>query len=70
MHVLEVLPSLTDTPMNTHVSGRKMPAAAVAAITLEALEKRRPMAFAGPARFLPALLRIAPNLTRRMVEKT
>ena len=68
-HVLEVLPPTTDTPMNAGATGSKMAPAAVAAVTLEALRHRRPMAWAGRTRLLPAMLRIAPRALERMVAK-
>ncbi|WP_108610553.1 SDR family NAD(P)-dependent oxidoreductase [Aminobacter sp. MSH1] len=66
-HVLELLPTTTDTSMNANVTGKKMPAAEVAALTLKALARRRPVASAGSLKFLPTLLRIAPNAVKRMV---
>ena len=68
-HVLELLPPRTDTPMNANVAGKKMPPADVAAITLKALARRRPMALPGPSRLLPPMLRITPNTIRRAVAK-
>lgn len=69
-HVLEVLPPRVDTPMNAGVVGTKLPPSEIAAVTLDALAKRKPMAFAGSTRFLPALLRIAPHTVRRIVAKS
>lgn len=66
-HVLEVLPPATDTRMNAGHEGKKMAPAEVAAVTLEALARRRPMALPGVIRMLPALLRIAPKSINRMV---
>jgi len=69
-HVLELLPSLTDTPMNSHVTGqKKMSPEQVAAATIEALARRKPMALPGPSKWIPTLLRVAPNATDRMVGK-
>jgi uncharacterized oxidoreductase len=69
-HVLELLPPLVDTPMNAHVTGDKMSPAAVAAVTLKALQRRTPMALPGQVKFLPMMLRIAPHIIKRMVAKT
>jgi uncharacterized oxidoreductase len=68
-HVLEVLPATTDTPMNAHHTGKKMPPAEVAAVTLKALADRRPMALPGPTKMLPTMLRITPNIIKRSVAK-
>jgi uncharacterized oxidoreductase len=66
-HVLEVLPPLVDTPMTARQTGKKMAPAAVAAVTLEALAKRKDMALPGEVRLLPLMLRVAPATIRRMV---
>ncbi|MEQ8268240.1 MAG: SDR family NAD(P)-dependent oxidoreductase [Parvibaculum sp.] len=66
-HILELLPPMVDTPMNANATGKKMPPAEVAKITLEALARRRPMALPGATRHLPLLLRIAPGAIGRMV---
>jgi uncharacterized oxidoreductase len=69
-HVLELLPPLVDTPMTTNLTGNKLSPAEVAAVTLKALERRRPMALPGQTKLLPIMLRIAPNTIKRMVAKT
>lgn len=69
-HVLELLPPLTDTPMNANVAGKKLSPAKVAAVTLKALKRRKDMALPGQCRMLPLLLRLAPNTTKRLVAKT
>lgn len=69
-HILEVLPSTTDTPMNANFTGKKMSPAVVAAATLQALDRRRPTAFVGPAKMLPLLLRVAPNTIERLIAAT
>jgi uncharacterized oxidoreductase len=66
-HVLELLPTTTDTRMNADLKRKKMPPAEVAAGTLRALSRRRNLALPGEMRLMPALLRIAPNITSRMV---
>lgn len=66
-HVLELLPPMVDTPMNANQTGKKMSPAEVATVTLKALALRRPMALPGETKFLPMLLRIAPNTIKRMV---
>lgn len=60
-HVLEVLPPATDTPMQAGASGRTLPPSAVAAATLRALDRRRPLALPGSTRLLPTLLRVVPT---------
>lgn len=66
-HVLEVLPTTTDTPGTAHETRKKMTTEEVAGVTLKALARRQPMALPGPMKMLPALLRIAPTATGRMV---
>lgn len=66
-HVLELLPTTTDTPGTATEARKKMTTAEVAAVTLKALARRKEMALPGPMKMLPTLLRIAPNATRRMV---
>lgn len=68
-HVLELLPPTTDTPMNANLTGRKMSPAQVAAVTLDALARRRPMALPGSTRLLPTMLRITPNTIKRTVAR-
>jgi len=67
IHVLELLPPATDTPMNASFTGKKMSPAAVAAETLDGLARGRSMVLPGPAKPLPLLLRIAPAAVKRMV---
>ncbi|MBB4314202.1 SDR family NAD(P)-dependent oxidoreductase [Roseospira marina] len=66
-HVLELLPTTTDTPGTAHETRKKMTTTEVAAVTLKALARHRDMALPGPMKMLPTLLRIAPNATKRMV---
>ncbi|UOQ75201.1 SDR family NAD(P)-dependent oxidoreductase [Hymenobacter cellulosilyticus] len=66
-HVLELLPTTTDTPGTAHETRKKMTTEEVAAVTLKALARRQPMALPGPMKLLPTLLRIAPRATGRMV---
>ena len=66
-HVLEVLPSTTDTPMNATATVKKMSPQEVAAATLDALARRKSVALLGQLKMLPTLLRIAPNAVKRMV---
>jgi uncharacterized oxidoreductase len=68
-HVLELLPPAVDTAMNSALAGKKMPPAEVAALTLKALARRQPMSLPGATRWLPLLLRIAPNATKNMVAR-
>jgi uncharacterized oxidoreductase len=68
-HVLEVLPPTTDTQMNADKTGKMLPASEVAAVTLQALKSRRPMALPGNAKMLPLMMRIAPQLMDRSVGK-
>jgi uncharacterized oxidoreductase len=69
-HVLELMPAMTDTPMNAGATGKKMSTAEVAQVTLAALARRRPLALPGPVRMLPLLLRIAPGIVTRMIART
>ncbi len=66
-HVLELLPTTTDTPGTAAETRKKMTTAEVAKITLEALAKKKSMALPGSMKLLPTLLRIAPEATRRMI---
>lgn len=66
-HVLEVLPSTTDTPMSAKQAAKKMSPQDVAAATLDALARRKPLALLGQLKLLPTLLRIAPNTIKRLV---
>lgn len=68
-HVLELLPPTTDTPMNAEFAGKKTSPETVAAVTLKALDRRRPTALPGPVKALPTMLRIAPNAVKRSVAK-
>ncbi|GAY18665.1 SDR family NAD(P)-dependent oxidoreductase [Mycobacterium sp. shizuoka-1] len=69
VHVLELLPAATDTPMNAAFTGKKMPPAEVAAITVKALAHRQPTAMPGPTKLLPTMLRISPKTITRRVAK-
>ncbi|MCZ2827884.1 SDR family NAD(P)-dependent oxidoreductase [Modestobacter sp. VKM Ac-2986] len=66
-HVLELLPPATDTPMNAGLTRPMLSAAEVAAVTLDALRRRRPMALPGQTRMLPTGLRLAPRALGRRV---
>lgn len=66
-HVLELLPTTTDTPGTVTETRKKMTTAEVAEITLKALANKKNMALPGPMKLLPTLLRLAPEATRRMV---
>ena len=65
VHVMEVVPPLVDTPAVAHVAAPKLPASAVARVTIEGLEARRDAVFPGQASAIPILLRIAPSLIER-----
>ena len=67
VHVLEVLPTTTDTPMNANLKRKKMPPEEVAVLTLRALARRSPVALAGELRYLPTLLRLAPETVKGLV---
>lgn len=67
IQVLELLPPATDTQMNADLDVKKLSTAEVADVTLKALARRRPMALPGSTRWLPLLLRLAPNALGRMV---
>ena len=66
-HVLELLPTTTDTPGTANEQRKKMTTQEVAAVTLKALARRRDKALPGPMRLLPTLLRLAPQTTSRLV---
>ncbi len=68
-HILELIPPTVDTQMNANSTGKKMAPAEVAAATLKALARRRPMALPGDTKLLPLLLRIAPDTITRIVAK-
>lgn len=69
-HVLELLPPLVDTPMTANATRKKISPAEVAAVTLKALARRKPMALPGQTKLLPMLLRIVPNTIKRVVGAT
>lgn len=66
-HVLEVVPPTVDTPMTANLAVKKISTTEVAAVTLKALERRRPLALPGGTKLMPLLLRIAPDTIKRMV---
>lgn len=66
-HVLEVLPPLVDTPAVAHKGGKKISAAEVARVTLDALKRKKKLALPGAVRMLPALMRLAPGMVGRTV---
>ena len=68
--VLEVLPPTVDTPATTHGAARKVAPETVAAATLEALRRKRPLALMGATRALPMMLRIAPSATGRIAGRS
>ncbi|WP_207094249.1 SDR family NAD(P)-dependent oxidoreductase [Novosphingobium sp. PY1] len=70
VQVVEVIPPVVDTPATAHRQVAKVPAESVAAATLSALAKRRPLALVGQTRFLPLMLRLAPRKVSEMVAKT
>ncbi|CAN5363749.1 SDR family NAD(P)-dependent oxidoreductase [soil metagenome] len=67
IHVLELLPTTTDTPGTARETRKKMTTAEVADVTLKALARRQPLALPGPMRMLPTLLRIAPEAISRKI---
>jgi len=69
-HVLEVLPPTVDTPATTHSAVRKVSPDAVAAATLRALRRKKPLALIGATRALPMMLRIAPSVTGRIAGRS
>jgi uncharacterized oxidoreductase len=68
-HVLELLPPTTDTAMNAGLDRPKLAPSEVAAVTLDALTRRRRMALPGQTRFLPTLLRVAPRTLERTIAR-
>jgi uncharacterized oxidoreductase len=69
-HVLEVLPPVVDTPATVNSKAKKIAPADVAAATLDALARRKPMALVGQTKLLPLMLRLAPETIKRMVAAT
>ena len=67
LHVLEVIPATVDTPATVHRKVKKVSPEAVAESALRALRSGRDEALVGAARFLPALLRIAPRTVENLV---
>ena len=55
--------------MTVNATRKKISTAEVAAVTLEALARRRPMALPGQTKLLPLMLRLAPETIQRMVGK-
>lgn len=70
VHVLEVLPPTVDTPATVNSKAKKIAPADVAAATLDALAKRKPMVLPGQTRLLPLMLRLAPETIKRVVAAT
>ncbi|WP_309104107.1 SDR family NAD(P)-dependent oxidoreductase [Microbacterium sp.] len=68
-HVLELAPPTTATPMTAGQSGKMLTPAEVAAVTLKALRNRKRVALPGTAKWLPTLLRIAPNAVGNAVSR-
>ncbi len=68
--VLEVLPPTVDTPATAQSTAKKIAPEDVAAATLRALARRRPMALVGRAKLLPLMLRFVPKTIQRMVAET
>lgn len=69
-HVLEVLPPAVETPATAHRRVRKVSAEAVASVTLQSLERKKPVALIGAARMLPTMLRLFPSAVSRAVSNT
>jgi uncharacterized oxidoreductase len=67
VHVLELLPTTTDTPGTASETRKKMSTSEVADVTLKALARRQLMALPGPMKLLPTLLRIAPGAISRTI---
>lgn len=61
VHVMEVLPPTTDTPMNAHARAKKLDPAVVASAVVQGVERRRTHVYPGRSRMLPLLLRVAPG---------
>lgn len=65
VRVAEVVPPLTDTPMTEGRGRGKASPKTVATAVVAALEGHSDRVYAGKARLLPALMRLAPGFTRR-----
>jgi uncharacterized oxidoreductase len=66
----EVAPPLVDTPSVSHRSGAKLSSGDVVRAALDGARRGRSEIRPGSVRWLPLLLRIAPDLAERMVAKT
>ena len=69
-HVLEVLPPTVDTPATAHSAVRKVGPNAVAAATLNALRRKKPLALIGATRALPIMLRLLPSTTGQIAGRS
>ncbi|MCX7071319.1 MAG: SDR family NAD(P)-dependent oxidoreductase [Gammaproteobacteria bacterium] len=68
--VTELLPPLVDTPAVAHRPGRKMPAATIARLGLEAALRGRKAVHPGPVGLLRWLLRLMPSVAEAFVART
>jgi len=70
VQVVEAVPPVVDTPATTHRSARKISSQVMAEAIVTALDRGRREAFAGQARFIPLMLRLAPALLGRITAKS
>jgi short-subunit dehydrogenase involved in D-alanine esterification of teichoic acids len=68
--VVEAVMPLVDTAMTQGRGSGKISAEAAAAALIAAMDARRPHAWIGRARLLPPLLRLAPSLAQRILQRT
>ncbi|MCB1139584.1 MAG: SDR family NAD(P)-dependent oxidoreductase [Leptospiraceae bacterium] len=68
VQVFDVVPPFTDTPMNEHRSGSKVPPAVVADAVLVGVKKNQSTIRPGKAALLHRIHRLSPGLATRLVE--
>ncbi|MFZ5731577.1 MAG: SDR family oxidoreductase [Pseudomonadota bacterium] len=69
VRIVEAIMPLVDTPMTAGRGGEKMPAATAAAAILDGLDSGAPQIFIGKARALRMILRFAPSVAARMMQR-
>lgn len=69
VQIIEAIMPLVDTPMTAGRGGEKMPAAAAATAILDGLDSGAPQIFIGKARALRMILRFAPSVAARMMQR-
>lgn len=69
VRIVEAIMPLVDTPMTAGRGGEKMPAATAAIAILDGLDSGAPQIFIGKARALRMMLKIAPSIAARMMQR-